>query len=88
MESYISATEAARNFSDILNRVRYGGEEFVIRRGRDVVCRIVPNRPPKRTVADLVELLRSLPKPDGGYGKAVDAIVKHQPSLPESPWRP
>jgi prevent-host-death family protein len=88
MESYISATEAARKFSDILNRVRYGGEEFVVKRGRDVVCRIIPDRPPKRTLADFVHLLHSLPKPDEGYWKTIDDIVKHQPSLPDSPWRP
>lgn len=86
MKSYISATEAARNFSDILNRVRYGGEEFVIKRGRDVVCRIVPFGPSRRTLADFVQWFRTIPKPDDEYWETINGIVEHQPSLPESPW--
>jgi hypothetical protein len=42
LESHISATEAARTFSDILNRVRYRGEAFVVERGGEPVCRISP----------------------------------------------
>jgi antitoxin (DNA-binding transcriptional repressor) of toxin-antitoxin stability system len=42
MESQISATRAAREFSDLLNRVTYRGEAFVVRRGGRPVCRVPP----------------------------------------------
>jgi len=44
MKSEISATEAARRFSEILNRVRYRNESFVVKRGGAPVCEIVPVR--------------------------------------------
>jgi antitoxin (DNA-binding transcriptional repressor) of toxin-antitoxin stability system len=44
MKSEISATDAARRFSEILNRVRYRNETFVVRRGGVAVCEIVPVR--------------------------------------------
>lgn len=85
MES-VSATQAARHFSDLLNRVRYRGEEFLIERGGEPICRLVPARPSRCSGADLAELLRSIPKPDPGYWDAVEQILKRQPSLPKSPW--
>jgi prevent-host-death family protein len=38
----ISATEAARNFSDVLDAVEHGHETFRISRGGRPVARIVP----------------------------------------------
>lgn len=87
MESRISATRAARTFSDLLNRVRYRGEAFVVERGGEPVCRVVPARPPARTLRELVRLLRSMPKPDPAYWDAVEEVVTRQPELPRSPWR-
>ena len=82
----VSATEAARNFSEILNRVRYRGETFVIERGGQPICEIRPAAPTLFTGADLVTLLRSLPSVDEGYLTAVEEIARRQPQLPESPW--
>jgi len=85
MESHISATRAARNFSDLLNRVVYRGEAFVVERGGEPVCRIVPAGPRKCTVADLVEFLRTAPKPDPGYWDDLEEIIRSQPPLPKAP---
>ena len=82
----VSATEAARNFSEILNRVRYRGETFVIERGGQPICEIRPAAPTLFTGADLVTLLRSLPTVDEEYLTAVEEIARRQPQLPESPW--
>ena len=87
MKSHLTATQAARRFSDLLNRVRYRGEEFVIERGGEPICRIIPARPSRFTVADLVRLLRSAPKPDRGYWEILEKVKKRQPALPKSPWR-
>lgn len=86
MESHISATKAARTFSDLLNRVRYRGEAFVVERGGEPVCRIIPARPARRTVAELVRMLRSAPKPDPDYWDTLEQITRRQPGLPKSSW--
>ncbi|HYM13511.1 MAG TPA: hypothetical protein VEU62_22415 [Bryobacterales bacterium] len=87
MDSHISATRAAREFSDLLNRVRYRGEEFVIERGGEPVCRLTPARPASFTLASLARLLGSIPKPDKGYWDAVARITRRQPAVPRSPWQ-
>ena len=38
----ITATEASRNFSELLHRVCYGGEAFVIKKGNRVMAQIAP----------------------------------------------
>lgn len=83
----MSATEAARTFSDLLNRVRYRGESFIVERGGTPVCRITPAGPPRFTLAELTHLLEALPQPDPGYLDAVEAVSRHQPhASAESPW--
>ncbi|MBI2467303.1 MAG: hypothetical protein HYV62_05745 [Candidatus Rokubacteria bacterium] len=70
-ESRISVTRAARTFSDLLNWVCYRREAFVIERGGEPVCGVVPARAPARTPGERVRLLCSMPKPDAAYGDAV-----------------
>ena len=86
MKSHVSATQAVRQFSDLLNRVQDHGEEFIIERGGEPVCEIIPVRPVTRTVADLVQALRSIPKPDDEYWDILEDLTKNQPPLPSSPW--
>ena len=38
------------------------------------------------TVAELVALLRSLPKPDPAFWDAVEKATKHYTEMPQSPW--
>lgn len=40
MTETITVTEAARNFSDIINRVYYQGNTYLLTRGREVVARL------------------------------------------------
>jgi antitoxin (DNA-binding transcriptional repressor) of toxin-antitoxin stability system len=82
----LSATQAARTFSDLLNRVRYRGEAFVIERGGEPVCEISPVKPPRFTGADLAALLRSLPKPDAGFWDAVEEATRQETGVPRSAW--
>ena len=59
----ITATEAARSFSDVLNRVRYQGAEFDIVRGNEVVARLIPAAPTGGVDLNrLNELVRTLPR--------------------------
>ena len=58
----ITATDAARRLSDVLNQVRYQGAEFDIVRGKEVVARLVPAVAPGGVALDdLDELARALP---------------------------
>ena len=57
-DTKITATELARNLSDILNRVKYKGERFVVERNGETVATLEPPRalPKTGTLRDLVRL--------------------------------
>src|ERR671922_1278841 len=67
----ISATAAARSFSELLDRISYRGESFVIERGGEPVCEMTHVKPVRFSGADLLSLLNSLPKPDSEYWDAL-----------------
>ena len=59
MNDEISATEAVRNFSELLNQIHYLQRTFTIRRNGEVVAVLGPAPKPKRgTLADLIELFK------------------------------
>ena len=83
----VSATDAARNFSELLNRVHYKRQTFVVERGGQAVCEIRPAY--EHTgfkVADLVRLLASLPDVPTEYLDAVEEHIKNQPPAEETRW--
>ena len=87
MTTHVSATEAVRSFSDLLNRIRYRGEEFVVERAGEPVCRMTPAAPAKRlSLRDLASLLREIPKPDAGYASDVRRAARSQGRPQRSPW--
>ena len=87
MTTRVSATEAVRTFSDLLNRIRYRGEEFVVERAGEPVCRMSPAAPARTlSLRDLASLLREIPKPDPGYASVVRGAVRRQGRSPRSPW--
>jgi antitoxin (DNA-binding transcriptional repressor) of toxin-antitoxin stability system len=63
MPVIISVTEAARNFSDIVNRVNYQGQTFLLTRGGVIVARLTSSE--KATVAsDFIRLWAERPRLD------------------------
>jgi prevent-host-death family protein len=60
-ERRISATEAARNFSDLLNRVFYRGESAVLIRNGVPVARLVPPEPATAPAEELARRWETLP---------------------------
>ena len=42
MTFLITVSEAVRSFGDIIGRVYYKGEEFEIKKGKNIVARIIP----------------------------------------------
>ena len=56
----ISVTEAARNFADCVNRVRYQNVEFVLVKNGLPVARLVPNEEKISTGRELAKALRAV----------------------------
>jgi len=56
-ETAISVTEAARNFADCVNRVRYQNASFVLLKNGEPVARLVPNAEKRCTGRDLAAAL-------------------------------
>jgi antitoxin (DNA-binding transcriptional repressor) of toxin-antitoxin stability system len=85
-KTYITATEAARKFSEILNRVKFKGESFIVERNGKPICEISPSQSEGISTQELVELLRSAPWPDKGYFDILEEITRNQPTVAPSPW--
>lgn len=87
MKSRVSASQAARSFSDLLNRVIYRGEEFVIVRGQKPVCEVSGVRPPPRsTLGGWLEVMKSSPPPDDLFFDEIAAVLTNQPGQRGDPW--
>jgi hypothetical protein len=83
----ISATEAARNFSELVNRVRYRRQSFLVERGGRAVCEINPvHEATGFNGADLARLLHSLPEPSAAYLDAVEDTIAKQLPAEDSRW--
>jgi antitoxin (DNA-binding transcriptional repressor) of toxin-antitoxin stability system len=83
----ITATEAARTFSELLSRVRYAGESFLVVRNGEIMCRIEPAHAHQpATVRDLVDILKNAGRTDPQFADDVERAQKAQPKLPRSPW--
>jgi prevent-host-death family protein len=82
----VSATEAARNLSDLLNRVRYRGERFTVVRAGEEVAEIGPAAGSRSvTLAELRATLASLPPPDVDFAADLERIRAEQPPA-EPSW--
>jgi prevent-host-death family protein len=57
-EKIITVTEAARNFSDCINRARYQGTTFVLHKNGVPVARIVPEDRKPSTGLEIAAALR------------------------------
>jgi antitoxin (DNA-binding transcriptional repressor) of toxin-antitoxin stability system len=92
MARHISATEVVREFSELLNNVKYRRERYTILRGGKPAAAFIPVEEAVlvRRMADLTGIIESLPRLDpGDTGFAADVLemVKDQPPLPgETKW--
>jgi antitoxin (DNA-binding transcriptional repressor) of toxin-antitoxin stability system len=89
MRATLTATEAVRHFSEILNNIKYRGDHYTILRGGKPTAAIVPaeGTVPIRTMAELRGILQTLPRldrDDTSFTDDVLAAAKAQPPLPES----
>ena len=86
MEFHVSATELARRLGDILGRIRYRGESFVVDRNGTPVARIGPvgNRGVS-TVAEALATWRAGGTPDPAFAQDL-ARVAAADRPPANPW--
>jgi antitoxin (DNA-binding transcriptional repressor) of toxin-antitoxin stability system len=92
MGKTITATEAVRTFSDLLNTIRFKGSRYTIIRGGKPVAVLGPaaSSSHEKTLGELKELLSKIPR----LGEEVAAFEKDireartkQPALPKGrPW--
>ena len=85
----ITSTEASRRFSELLDRVRYKHEAFLVVRRGEAIARIGPATTPERSVslAELVQSLGRLRTGDAAFADDLDAIQREQPDAGGNPWR-
>ena len=74
----VTATELARQLSDILNRIEYRGERFVIERNGKVIATLEPSPSPKQmTMEDFFEFLKHLPRPDPEFADDLEEVLAY-----------
>jgi len=82
----ISATQAVRTFSEIVNKVYYQADRYDIVRGGTVVASIVPAAPKKCSASALAEIFeRFSDYNDPEFADIVEDVVLNQP-IEKSPW--
>jgi prevent-host-death family protein len=81
----MTATDAARNFSELLNRVARGEEIEVVRSGAAVAV-ISPPKSHLLSGERFRELIATAPPPDEGFLDAVRA-ARQSVGPPEDAWR-
>lgn len=80
----LTATEVARNFSDVLNRVA-GGEELEVVRNGAPVAMIVPTRKQFLSMGQLRDVLATAPPIDVDFASDLRGL-RNGMSTPEAPW--
>lgn len=89
MQTAISSTEAVRNFSELLNNIKYRGDRYTVIRGGKPAASLVPVEPASvsATLADLHKIMQTLPHLDSNdstFAADVMAAIDSQPSLSEA----
>jgi len=85
----IAATDAAKNFGRLVDRVREEGATYVIERHGRPIAQIGPvTASPRKTLRAFVDAMRTLPKLDEETLRYIEqAAAKHnRPAVPRNPW--
>jgi prevent-host-death family protein len=85
----IAATDAAKNFGRLVDRVREEGATYVIERHGRPMAQIGPVEPAKRTtLRGFAEFMRTAPKLDEETLRYIEEGIKkfNQPTVPQNKW--
>lgn len=82
----ITATELARNVGDVLGRIRYRGESFLVERNGEAVARVVPLvERPTATLREVARAWASAGSAEPEFARDLDEVGTAD-RLPEDPW--
>jgi antitoxin (DNA-binding transcriptional repressor) of toxin-antitoxin stability system len=84
----VPATEAAKTFGRLVNRVREERATYVIERGGEPVAQIGPVKRRRSTFADFKAWAQTAPHVDQEYLREVEGAVRHhnRPRVRRNPW--
>lgn len=86
MEYRLSATDLARKVGDILGRIRYRGDSFVVERNGEAVARMIPAA--DRAFPSLHEAIAgwmAAGPPDGGFATDLERVSSAD-APPDGAW--
>jgi len=86
MDIRISATELARKVGNVLGRIRYRGDSFLVERNGEPVARVLPlvDRP-TAGLAEVLESWSAAGVPDPAFARDLEELgAADRP--PEDPW--
>lgn len=86
MEKRISATRAVRDFSEVLNTIKFQGVQYIIERGGKPIAsmRSVDEKIDHMTLEDLMVLLKKLPRLEeemDAFASDLEEISRNQPLM-------
>lgn len=84
----VSATDAAKTFGAIVDRVRETGATYTVERSGRPVARISPVENAAFTMADFRKLIASLPRGEREHADAVERVAArhNKPRVRRNPW--
>lgn len=87
MEKRISATRAVRDFSEVLNTIKFKGVQYIIERGGKPIASMksIDEKVDQMTLGELKHLLKKLPKLENeldAFASDITEISDNQPPMP------
>lgn len=88
----ITVTDAVRNFSELLNNIRYRGERYTILKGGKPAATIGPvaGSVKERKLSDLKDIMRNLPSledDEDAFARDIARATRELPPVGEgNPW--
>ena len=86
MEKRISATRAVRDFSEVLNTIKFKGVQYIIERGGKPIASMksIDEKIDSMTLGELQNLLKKLPRLEEeleAFTSDLEEIVRNQPLM-------
>ena len=86
MEKRISATRAVRDFSEVLNTIKFKGVHYIIERGGKPIASMksIDGKMDSMTLGELKDLLKKLPRLDtelDAFASDLEEIFRNQPVM-------
>ncbi len=86
MEHRVSATELVRALGDVLNRIRYRGDSFVIEKNGDPVARMAPiAEAPAGRLGEAISAWKHAGESDPDFADVLEHVSAAD-TPPETPW--